>query len=146
MAAENQPILKCHKTSNAAQLPRFSTLGAAGLDMFSVQTLIIPPRERKLVSTGIEWEIPEGYYIRIAPRSGLAWHNSVDVAAGVIDQDYRGTISVLMCNNGQWPYLVRTGDRIAQAIMERIARPHVIEVTNVDCTFRGAGSFGSTGK
>lgn len=42
--------------------------------------------------------IPEGYYGRIAPRSGLACKHFIDVGAGVIDSDYRGEIMVLLFN------------------------------------------------
>ena len=70
----------------------------AGYDLFSTEYLTLEPLERKLVSTGISIEIPEGFYGRIAPRSGLACKKGLDVLAGVIDSGYRGEIKVLLIN------------------------------------------------
>src|SRR5205807_8741763 len=84
-------------------------------------------------------------YARIAPRSGLAANHSIDIGAGVIDQDYRGEIKVLLINHSKYPYQVRPGDRIAQLILEEIllATPRKTEV--LDETTRGDKGFGSTG-
>lgn len=86
-----------------------------------------------------------GCYGRIAPRSGLAWKNHIDVGAGVIDEDYRGNIGVVLFNHSDQEFKVTKGDRIAQLICQRIDYPVLQEVTNLDNTSRGAGGFGSTG-
>jgi len=52
--------------------------------------VLVPARGKAKVSTGLSWMIPPNTYGRIAPRSGLAWKNSISVGAGVIDEDYRG--------------------------------------------------------
>jgi len=70
----------------------------AGYDLFSTQYIVIEPFQRKLVSTGINVEIPQGFYGRIAPRSGLACKKGIDVMAGVIDSGYRGEVKVLLIN------------------------------------------------
>ena len=44
--------------------------------------------------------VPIGNYARIAPRSGLAVKNFIDVGAGVVDADYRGEVKVLLFNFG----------------------------------------------
>lgn len=80
-----------------------------------------------------------------APRSGLAWKNSIDVGAGVIDADYRGPVGVILYNHSDIDFEVKPGDRIAQLILERIITPQVVEVEDLDPTVRGAGGFGSTG-
>lgn len=89
--------------------------------------------------------ISSGCYGRIAPRSGLAWKNHIDVGAGVIDEDYRGNIGVVLFNHSNEDFKVIKGDRIAQLICQRIEYPVLQEVTNLDNTSRGAGGFGSTG-
>lgn len=66
-----------------------------------------------MVSTGISMAIPEGYYGRVAPRSGLAVKNFIDVGAGVIDSDYRGELKVLLFNFSEVDFEVKKGDRIA---------------------------------
>ena len=57
--------------------------------IYSAYEYVIPARGKELVKTDLQFQVPEGTYGRVAPRSGLAWKNHVDIGAGVIDQDYR---------------------------------------------------------
>lgn len=81
----------------------------------------------------------------MAPRSGLAVKHSIATGAGVIDEDYRGEVFVLLFNLGDKAFNVNTGDRIAQLVLERIFTPDVAVVEELSETVRGAGGFGSTG-
>jgi len=83
--------------------------------------------------------------IYAAPRSGLAWKQSIDVGAGVIDADYRGSVGVILFNHSDQGFEIKAGDRIAQLIVQKILTPQVLEVEDLDSTFRGVGGFGSTG-
>ena len=133
--------------NSVARLPRRASAGAAGYDLTSTETVTIYPGTRGVVSTGISIKLPEGVYGRIAPRSGLAVKNGIQVGAGVIDSDYRGEIKVLLFNHsGDHAFNVEPGDRIAQLICERCKLPEVIQVDELDETERGEGKFGSTGK
>lgn len=78
------------KLNENAVLPKKGSLGAAGYDLCSCEDMIIPAGGKGKVPTGLSWMIPHNTYGRIAPRSGLAWKNSINVGAGVIDEDYRG--------------------------------------------------------
>ena len=89
--------------------------------------------------------IPLGMYGRIAPRSSLACKKSVDVGAGVVDNDYRGEVKVLLINNGAEDFKIEKGDRIAQLIFENYSTPKLEVVSELDETVRGQGGFGSTG-
>merc|ERR1719319_237928 len=89
--------------------------------------------------------IPHGTYARLAPRSGLAWKHGIDVFAGVIDADYRGEVKVILYNTQDEAFTVKTGDRIAQLILEQIATPEVAVVEDLEASVRGSGGFGSTG-
>ena len=80
---------------------------------------MILPRDKALISTGLQMQIPLGNYGRIAPRSGLAVKHFIDVGAGVIDADYRGEVKVLLFNFGSDSFTVEKGDRIAQLIIEK---------------------------
>ena len=129
--------------------PLYGSEYAAGIDVRSAVDESIPPRTRKLIGTGISvsWKgcDAEHYYLRVAPRSGLAAKSCVDVGAGVIDYDYRGEVFVLLVNNhNENTYEVKKGDKIAQLIMEKINRPIIGIVTEHTETKRGAGGFGST--
>ncbi|KAM5290806.1 deoxyuridine 5'-triphosphate nucleotidohydrolase, mitochondrial-like [Glossophaga mutica] len=106
----------------------------------------VPPMEKALVKTDIQIALPAGCYGRVAPRSGLAAKHFIDVGAGVIDEDYRENIGVVLFNFGKEMFEVKKGDRIAQLICERIYYPEIEEVQGLDDTNRGTGGFGSTGK
>lgn len=67
----------------------------------SAEDTEVPAKGKKLVSTGIAIHTPPGTYGRVAPRSGLACKNFIDVGAGVIDEDYRGEVKVLLFNFGE---------------------------------------------
>lgn len=95
--------------------------------------------------TDIQVQLPEGCYGRVAPRSGLAVKNFIDVGAGVVDEDYRGNLGVVLFNHSDTEFKVARGDRIAQFICERIFYPELEEATSLTETERGAGGFGSTG-
>ncbi|KAF9801689.1 hypothetical protein IEO21_10063 [Rhodonia placenta] len=104
----------------------------------------LPERKTSLVGTDLIMAIPEGHYGRIAPRSGLAL-KEIDVAAGVIDSDYRGKVSVLLVNNSELPFTVKAGDRVAQLILEKISTPPVTLTDRINETEHGEDGFGSMG-
>src|SRR5437588_5399863 len=97
----------------------------------------IPPNERMVISTGIAIATPPGTYARIAPRSGLAAKHSIDIGAGVIDQDYRREIKVILINHSKYTYQVRRGDRIAELILEKILLANPEKTEAIDKTTRG---------
>ena len=134
------------KLDPEALLPVRQTEGSVGYDLHSIIDTEIPPRSRKLISTGIKIKIPVGTYGRIAPRSSLACKKFIDVGAGVIDNDYRGEIKVLLINNKDDIFEVRKNDRIAQLIFEKCITPKLEVVNELDETERNEGGFGSTGK
>lgn len=131
--------------SAKARLPERGSKQAAGYDLFSAQDLVIPTGKRALVRTDISIIIPKGTYARIAPRSGLALKHGLNVGAGVVDIDYTGPVGVVLFNHGHEDFTVKTGDKIAQLILERISNPKVVETQEVGTTARGASGFGSTG-
>ena len=139
------PKLKIKKLNPIAFMPLKGSEHAAGYDLFSIEETRIPPRDKKLISTGISMAIPVGNYGRVAPRSGLAVKNFIDVGAGVIDADYRGEVKVLLFNLSENEFKVNVGDRIAQLIIEKYTRTELEEVDDLDATVRGDGGFGSTG-
>lgn len=133
--------------------PKKGSALAAGFD-FSAdiglgQDVMIYPGRRALISTGIQMSMEPGTYMRIAPRSGLAFKNGIDVMAGVIDADYRGEIKILLINHGDTAFKVSHGDRIAQGIITKLASLPTVRHLGVDEllpeTERGSNGFGSTG-
>jgi dUTP pyrophosphatase len=138
--------MKVQLIKHEAKIPKLGSAGAAGYDLFACEDKIIPPQERSLVSTGIAIEIPIGLYGRIAPRSGLALKNGIDVMAGVVDSDYRGTIGIILYNTDkEKSFEIKTGDRIAQIIFEKCHYFNLTENEDLSSSERMNSGFGSTG-
>lgn len=98
-------ILRVKKLSEFATLPVRGSARAAGYDLFAAHEHTIPAQGKALIKTDLSLAIPVGHYGRIAPRSSLAWKNHLDVGAGVIDEDYRGPLGVVMFNFGTEEFL-----------------------------------------
>lgn len=137
--------MRIKKNNELAMIPFRANPTDAGADLCSVEAVVINSLERKMVSTGLTIEIPEGYYGRIAPRSGLAAKFGIDTLAGVIDSGYRGEIKVILYNTGRDLFEIKIGDRIAQLIIEKHYNFSFEEVSDLSETSRGQDGFGSTG-
>src|ERR1700741_4074331 len=137
--------LRFKQLDERAVLPRRGSVLAAGLDVCSIEDLRIEPKQRAIARTGLAVAIPAGFYGRVAPRSGLAAKNGLDVLAGVIDSDYRGEIVCVLYNTGDETIKLSGGSKICQLIIEQIITPEAAWATDLDETARGAGGFGSTG-
>jgi dUTP pyrophosphatase len=129
-------------------LPSYASEEAAGMDIRSADTLLIPAGEIKLVKTGFAVAIPQGFEIQVRPRSGLALKHGITItnSPGTIDSDYRGEIGVILQNLGKEDFHVEYGDRIAQLVLCPVAKAEIVEVSELDSTNRGTGGFGSTGR
>ncbi len=106
---------------------------------------VIKKRKRSLLKLDLALKIPNGCYVRIAPRSGLALRYGINVLAGVVDPDYTGNVGVILFNHSHHNFEVKKGDKIAQLICERVKFPKLFEVENFENTDRGENGFGSTG-
>jgi len=114
--------------------------------VYDVDDIIIPPRGRAFVQTGLTVKVPDGYYGRLAPRSGLAKNFGIEVGAGVVDSSYRGLVGVVIYNHGFYPYTMKHGDKICQLITEKINQNRYEQVDSLDETDRGSDGFGSSGR
>lgn len=136
---------------HAADLPppAYATTGAAGFDLRAAveHDVIVQPGARVLAPTGFCFAIPPGWEVQVRPRSGLAAKHGVTLlnTPGTIDSDYRGEVFVCLINLGQEPFVIRRGDRIAQAVVAAAPQCNLREVDTLDDTARGDGGFGSTG-
>lgn len=139
------PTLQVKRLVPHALIPIKGSLQAAGYDLHAIHAGVVPARGKTLVGTGLAFGIPQGNYGRIAPRSGLAAKNSIDVGAGVIDSDYRGEVKVLLFNFSEVDFEFKEGDRVAQMIIEKYTMTQIVEMETLDETVRGEGGFGSTG-
>lgn len=131
-------------TSNAT-VPARESKDAAGYDLCSAYGYVIPPGKNQLCFTDLQMSLPEGYYGRIASRSGISSVYAVEVGAGVIDNDYRGNVGVLLFNFGKSDFFIGKGMKIAQLVITKICTPPVIRCLSLGSTERGCNGFGSTG-
>jgi dUTP pyrophosphatase len=129
------------------KLPAYNHIGDAGLDLFSMEEIVICPMERKKVGCGFAIEIPEGYLGAIAPRSGLAYKYGLTVlnAWGVIDSSYRGEVSVILINLGSKQIKLEKYSRIAQLIILPYEVVHLSTTEALSVTERKENGFGSSG-
>ncbi|KAF5080348.1 Deoxyuridine 5'-triphosphate nucleotidohydrolase [anaerobic digester metagenome] len=160
--------------SKTGNLPKYETDGAAAMDLaaylvaseptrfekykgigfdFTISEeglveVILYPRGRVLIPTGNRVAIPEGYEMQVRPRSGLAIKYGITClnTPGTIDSDYRGDIGVILINQGDDPFIIKNGDRIAQLVFTKVERVEWNPVLLLDETTRGEGGFGHTGK
>lgn len=143
-----RPELQVRRLNAAARLPTRAHSGDAGLDLYAAEAARLGPGERAMVGTGIAVEIPPGHAGLVLPRSGNAARHGIALvnAPGLIDAGYRGELRVLLLNTDrQTPFLVETGDRIAQLLLTPFAEATPVEVAELGASERGEGGFGSSG-
>ena len=154
---------------SANELPKYETPQSAGLDLRAdlwsinekflfdarvvrregntIDHITIKPGGRALIPTELYTAIPVGYEVQVRPRSGLALKHGITVlnTPGTIDADYRNGWGVILMNQGSEPFIVKQGDRIAQAVLAKVEQIEWKEVETLDETERGLGGFGSSG-
>jgi dUTP pyrophosphatase len=128
-------------------LPTYARDDDAGLDLYAATDVALAPGARLLVPTGLALAIPPGFAGFVLPRSGLALRHGVTLlnTPGLIDAGYRGEVQVMLVNLGDTPVKLSRGDRIAQLVVQRIARVTLTPVSELPPSTRGTGGFGSTG-
>lgn len=131
-------------TDPRGKLPTRATQFAAGLDIFSGETLLLKSGQQLAVPTYLIIDLPDFTYGRLASRSGLALNHGIQVVGGVIDQDFKEPILCIMFNHSQTDYQISQGDRIAQLIIEKCSYLKPVQVDYIEKSNRKG--FGSTGK
>jgi dUTP pyrophosphatase len=132
-----------------ALLPKQATPGSAGLDLCACLPdgeISLAVGDRMAVPCGFAMSLDAGYEAQVRPRSGLALKKGITIpnAPGTIDSDFREELKVILRNDGNEPFTIRHGDRIAQMVVAAVARASILEVEELDQTTR-TGGFGSTG-
>jgi dUTP pyrophosphatase len=114
--------------------------------LYAAEHILLDPGYVKLITTGWRIEVPEGFFLDIRPRSGLACSGvTINNAPGIVDADYRGELGVVLVNHGHFPYRIEIGDRIAQCALMPVVATVFAEVNELTPTTRGQKGFGSTG-
>jgi dUTP pyrophosphatase len=169
------PKLKIKRLQPDAMLPTRANLTDAGLDLYALEDVEIPPTHRTKfinatkqfdecdipvytpeyhfvtigqakIPTGVAVEIPAGHYGKVSSRSGLAFKHGIFSFDGTIDSGYRGEIGVLLYNTTDKSYQVKKGDRIAQLLIIPCAMLEPVEADELTVADRGEKGFGASGR
>ncbi len=139
--------LRVRRIHPDAQMPAGAYAGDAGLDLASVEDVVLAPGERRTIATGLAVAIPPGHGGFVQPRSGLAARHGITVvnSPGLIDSGYRGELKVVLLNtDAAEPFHVRPGDRIAQLVVLALPEVEVIEASDLPPSERAERGFGSS--
>lgn len=140
-------MLKLKKINDLAVKPKRANPTDSGMDLVSVEDLVIPSGKTVAVATGWQMSVPSGFEIQVRPRSGLALKRQITVlnSPGTVDCSYRGEVKVILHNEADTDFNVSVGDKIAQMVIAPVILWEGEEVEELDETERGTGGFGSTG-
>jgi dUTP pyrophosphatase len=141
-------MLKIYRISENATLPKFATKQSACFDISASEDCTIIAKHSYAVSTGLILDIPEGYSVRIHPRSGLAYKKGITLlnCEGIIDSDYTDELKVILYNTSNVDFVINKGDRISQGELVKS-----LDYTIDECYTKPTqktdrvGGFGSTG-
>lgn len=151
---EKQTLKFVNKSPN--EDPKFADIGSSGFDVRAWieendGKITLKPLERKLIHTGLYFDVPENCEIQVRPRSGLAIKQGITVinTPGTVDASYIGELGILIINLSNEEVTIENGDRIAQAVLCPVYNGYltylesVNEITKV--TERGDGAYGHSG-
>ena len=146
-----EPVtIRFRRVSALAVIPTRGSEKAAGYDLYAAleAPVSIAPHETVKIDTGLQFEIPDGYFAAIYARSGIAAKEGLRPAncTGVCDSDYRGNYIVALHNDSEITRIVEPGERIAQMIVVPYLGVSFEETGELSDTARGGGGFGSTGR
>ena len=138
--------LKIKKLNSEAKMPTKGHPGDAGVDFYSVDTVIFAPNAQERVHTGVAIEIPEGCVGLIWDKSSISFNQGLKVMGGVIDAGFRGELVMSMYNTTNKEQKMEKGHKIAQMIIQKFEDCDIVETDDLSDTVRGEGREGSTGK
>jgi dUTP pyrophosphatase len=140
--------VRIKKASPDVNLPKYQSDFAAGFDIeaYISTPVVIPIGERRLIGTGLHFQLPPDFELQLRPRSGLALKHGITLTntPGTVDADFTGEVKVIVENRGNAPFVVENGMRICQGVINKIEKAQFSLVEELSETNRGAGGFGST--
>lgn len=131
-----------------SMVPIYAKPGDAGADLRASHDAVVPAGDRVLVKTGCSLALPGGYVGLVHPRSGLALNHGITVlnSPGTVDAGYRGEIMVTLFNSSKEDFHISLGDRIAQLLIQKVAKADFVRVEKLPQSDRGESGYGSSGK
>lgn len=137
--------IKIKKLKPEAKLPTYHHPGDVGMDLYSMETVTIPPLGQHRFWHGFALEFPEGYGAFVMDKGSISKAGLIHLG-GVYDAGYRGEYNTLLCNLSKEPYTFEVGDKVSQLVILPVEIGTLEEVEILSDSARGEGRFGSTGK
>lgn len=137
--------MRVKKVHPGARVPTKGSEGAGCYDLYCVEDTYIKPGETAKLSTGLAFEVPQGFCMHIYLRSSMG-AKGIMGNVGIVDSDYRGTVFICVTNVGKTTFSVQAGDRIGQCQLVTAFETGFEVVPKLSETERGEGGFGSTGR
>ncbi len=138
--------VKVKKLRDSAVIPVKAHETDSGFDLYAADTVTISPNETRIIPTGLAFALSQGYELQVRPRSGLSTNTPLKVILGTVDSGYRGEIGIIAHNTERFSnFTVYKGDKIAQAVIQKLPDIELVEVDELDHGERGENGFGSTG-
>jgi len=151
-------LLKVKKLHPEARLPEKNNESDSGFDLFIIkdedfinwgsqrgEVFVLEAGQRKVFSTGIALELPDGFGMILKDRSGMAVKTGVHVMAGVIDNGYRGEVKICLINLSDKSHVLPKCAKVAQGVLHPVPICGVKEIEELSDTERGNKGFGSSG-
>jgi dUTP pyrophosphatase len=137
--------IKIKKLKENTKLPKYAHPGDVGMDLFSMEKVVINPGERHFFYHGFAMEFPEGYAAIVKDKSSISKAGLTQMG-GVFDAGFRGEYNTLLVNLSSEPYTVEEGDKVSQIVILPVVIAEIEETDTLSDSSRGIGAFGSTGK
>ena len=148
-----RPIKIYYKNVSNNENPKYQHVDDSGFDFRANidSPITLNSLERKLIPTGLYFELPKNIELQVRPRSGMSLKHGITVlnSPGTVDSNYRGEVGIIIVNLSNEPYTINNGDRIAQGVIANVINSNFSELVNKDIlsdSERGSYGFGSTGK
>lgn len=139
--------MKIKKLNDSAVIPSYATPGSGCFDLHSTETAMVYPGKAHIFGTGLSFEVPSNHTLIVFSRSGHGFKHHIRLSncVGIVDSDYRGEVRISTHNDGEQPFVINAGDRIAQAAILPFKQQTFEVVKELTPTKRSTGGFGSTG-
>ncbi len=129
-----------------AKLPTYGHPTDAGMDLYTLETIIIQPREKVIIPTGLAIDLPVGYAALFWDKSSIASQKGLKSLGGVIDSGYTGEMKIILINLSEREVILEKGAKFIQLLIQKVEHCEIEFVDEVSDGIRGSGGFGSTGK
>jgi dUTP pyrophosphatase len=129
-----------------AKLPTYGHPTDAGMDLYTLDEIIIQPREKVIIPTGLAMNLPVGYVALVWDKSSIAIQKGLKNLGGVFDSGYTGEIKIGLINLSNEIVIIEKGAKFVQLLIQKVEHCEIELVDKLDLSARGGNGFGSTVK